>query len=260
MCGRRPGSLYGEECCNKGTGSNFLATGVYFTFIFSFPLLILTTCHFFLGAATEKAICETLHTPHNSDIFTEVDRDILQPMLGNLVGRGGGSISPLSAAGLISNCHANNTLYDILGLEHVYNISDLNNWRQNFRIGQLVEKLQSEIQLESQLSNIELLTPQTRLELEELARSSLSDINFSRFTDIIETEMTKIDLRDFVRRLRVLREQVGRVSALSIVANKIANEASYLENLNIVVGSMKVTVRHLKESVIQLKENSRFNK
>jgi len=258
MCGRRPGSLYGEECCNKGTGANFLATGVYFTFLFSFPLLILTTCHFFLGAAVEKAICETLHTPHKSDIFTEVDRDIFQPMIGDLVGRGGGSISPLSAAGLISNCHNNNTLYNILRLEHVYNISDLHNWRQNFRIGKLVEKLQSEIQLESQLANIELLTPQTRRELEDLARSSLSNIDFSRFTDIIETEMTKIDLRDFVRRLRILKEQVGRVS--ESVADDIAIEASYLQNLNIVVGSMKVKVRHLKESVVQLQKNSRFNK
>ena len=38
----------------QGTGANFLATGVYFTFLFSFLLLILTTAHFLIGASLEK--------------------------------------------------------------------------------------------------------------------------------------------------------------------------------------------------------------
>ena len=38
----------------QGTGANFLAIGVYFTFLFSFILLILTTAHFLIGATLEK--------------------------------------------------------------------------------------------------------------------------------------------------------------------------------------------------------------
>ena len=38
----------------QGTGANFLASAVYFTFLFSLPLLLATTAHFVLGAAVEK--------------------------------------------------------------------------------------------------------------------------------------------------------------------------------------------------------------
>ena len=38
----------------QGTGANFLLSGIYLTFLFSFVLLILTTAHFLVGAAMEK--------------------------------------------------------------------------------------------------------------------------------------------------------------------------------------------------------------
>ena len=38
----------------QGTGASFLVTAVYFTFLFSCALLILTTAHFVIGAAVEK--------------------------------------------------------------------------------------------------------------------------------------------------------------------------------------------------------------
>ena len=38
----------------QGTGANYLGTGVYFTFLLSFLLLVLTTAHFLIGATLEK--------------------------------------------------------------------------------------------------------------------------------------------------------------------------------------------------------------
>ncbi len=37
-----------------------------------------------------------------------------------------------------------------------------------------------------------LLSPETALELEKLASSSISDMDFTRFTNIIEDEITKV--------------------------------------------------------------------
>merc|ERR1719445_1586517 len=68
MCGKRPGGLYGDDCCNRGTGASFLVTGIYFTFLFSFLLLLLTTLHFLVGASVDKPVCKTLLAPHKSDI------------------------------------------------------------------------------------------------------------------------------------------------------------------------------------------------
>ena len=35
FCGKRPGNVYGEDCCNTGTGANWLVAAVYLTFLFS---------------------------------------------------------------------------------------------------------------------------------------------------------------------------------------------------------------------------------
>jgi hypothetical protein len=72
------------------------------------------------------------------------------------------------------------------------------------------------------------------------------------FTDILEDEITKIDLRSFIRHLRTLREQVGRYPSIKFVATKLGNEALYLENMNRAVEQVKLTLRHLKERVKHL--------
>ena len=46
FCGKRPGNVYGDDCCNRGTGANWLLAGVYLTFLFSLVLLALTTALF----------------------------------------------------------------------------------------------------------------------------------------------------------------------------------------------------------------------
>lgn len=35
FCGKRPGNVYGDDCCNTGTGANWLVAAVYLTFLFS---------------------------------------------------------------------------------------------------------------------------------------------------------------------------------------------------------------------------------
>ena len=43
-----------------------------------------------------------------------------------------------------------------------------------------------------------LLSPETAAELEKLANSPISDMNFTRFTNIIEDEMTKVSNKLFL--------------------------------------------------------------
>jgi len=259
MCGKRPGGLYGDDCCNRGTGASFLVSGIYFTFLFSFLLLLLTTLHFLVGASVDKSVCKTLLAPHKSDIFTQLDKQFLQPRLSEVLNEASSGNNQYSASKLIADCHTNDTIYNILNLESVYNITELTNWRSNYGIGEYIENLKNKIRIK-ELSGIKLLTPETTRDLEELARSGISDMDFSKFTDILEDEITKIDLRNFIRHLRTLREQVGRYPSIKFVATKLGNEALYLENMNDVVEQVKLTLRHLKESVNQLETNIKFHK
>eukprot|EP00092_Neocalanus_flemingeri_P012480 GFUD01013453.1.p1 GENE.GFUD01013453.1~~GFUD01013453.1.p1 ORF type:complete len:941 (-),score=227.62 GFUD01013453.1:453-3275(-) len=259
MCGKRPGGLYGDDCCNTGTGASFLVSGIYFTFLFSFLLLLLTTAHFLLGAGVEKAVCQTLLAPHQSDLFQQIDQHYFQPTLNEVLNDASNGNNRYSATKLISDCHTNDTIYNILKLESVYNITELTNWRSHYGIGEYIENLKNKLQI-GELSGITLLTPETTHDLEELARSEISDMDFSKFSDILEDEITKIDLRSFIRHLRTLREQVSRYPSLKFVATKLDNEALYLGNMNKVVETVKLTLRHLKQSVTQLEKNIKFNK
>ena len=81
FCGKRPGNVYGDDCCNRGTGANWLLAGVYLTFLFSLVLLALTTALFLVGSTTEKVACEALQDPDNSEIFQVVDNKFIQPMI-----------------------------------------------------------------------------------------------------------------------------------------------------------------------------------
>jgi len=130
------------------------------------------------------------------------------------------------------------------------------NFRTNYGIGAYIENLKNKIQLRD-LADITLLSPETSRDLEELARSKISDMNFTRFTDLIEDQIVNIDLASFTRKLRGLKQQVGRVHRS--ISSALENEALWLDTMNRVVEEMKVTMRHLKSSVMQLEENSRFN-
>ena len=46
FCGKRPGNVYGDDCCNTGTGANWLIAAVYLTFLFSL-VTIIQKSHFF---------------------------------------------------------------------------------------------------------------------------------------------------------------------------------------------------------------------
>ena len=81
FCGKRPGNVYGDDCCNRGTGANWLLAGVYLTFLFSLVLLALTTALFLVGSTTEKVACEALHHPETSEIFQVLDKKFIQPFI-----------------------------------------------------------------------------------------------------------------------------------------------------------------------------------
>ena len=81
FCGKRPGNVYGDDCCNRGTGANWLLAGVYLTFLFSLVLLVLTTSLFLVGSLAEKGVCEALHHPNDSEVFQVIDEKFIQPFI-----------------------------------------------------------------------------------------------------------------------------------------------------------------------------------
>lgn len=253
FCGKRPGNIYGDDCCNTGTGSNWLLAAIYLTFLFSFVLLVVSTGQFLTGSAVDKVVCESLRHPKDSELFQILDERFVQPIFERSKTK-----SQISLTEFIHNCHQNMTLYRILQVEHIYNVEDLRNWKTEFGIGNVVDDLKRKIRLDD-LQNIQILSPEAERELRELAESQISDLNFSQYTELLKEKITSIDLVTFTVRLRRIKEELSG-SQLRLVGAAIENEAMFIENMQKVVMDMKMAIRDLDKSVKLLEKEARHTK
>ena len=244
MCGNTPSDMYSGDCCDRSSGANLLATATYLTFLLSTPVLLLTTGHFIIGSGLDVLVCDSLQSPHQSFVFREVDQYFLQPQLASLTNK-------QSSLELLDKCHQNQTLYTIAQLDSVYDVNNLRDWRQHYNM----DNINTDLEIRP-LRGVRLLSRDTAKDLQFLAGSSLTRLDISRFQNIAEEErIIKMNMRQFVRQLRVLREDITRSPGLRDMTAKLNNEVIYLENMMKVAEQVKVTLRHLKEILKRLEEN-----
>lgn len=239
LCGNTPHDMYTGDCCDRRTGANLIALAAYLTFLLACPLLLLTTAHFILGTGLDLVVCNTLEHPAQSDLLVELDREVLRPVVGRVVGRQTG----LTTHGLLQSCHNNDTLYNILNLARVYDVENLKQWRQHYKLQSLEEGL-----VVSSLSDMSLLSREAQQDLTLLARSQLSSLDMRKYSELSEDQIFKIDIRNFVRQLEILKEVVGKKQGLREVASKLSNPADFLENMLKVAEQVKLKLRHLKQT------------
>ena len=260
FCGKRPGNVYGDDCCNTGTGSNWLLAAVYLTFLFSCVLLIMATAQFLVGSTADKVVCEAVKHPDRSALFAVVDERFVKPMLVKRKPSQYNSAdwSHLSLIELINKCHQNMTLYQILRVENIYDVNELRDWRQDYGIQDFIENLKRKIEL-NDLQRIQILSPEAERELQELAESQISDLNFAQYTKLLEEKITAVDLNTFTARLRTVKDRLSS-RQLRAVGAAIENEALFLDQMQRVVMDMKVAMRELVQSVKALEREARLAK
>ena len=232
----------------QGTGATLLATGCHLVFLFSFPILLLTAMHFLLGATLHHGVCNTLRQPASSDVFKELDRAVLTPILADVFNEN--PDDSRTALQVIQDCHANQSLYNVLGLEKVYNISSLGSWRSTWGIGSPLSSLGSAKNLG--LKGVVLLPKDAEVDLKQLSKSPLASLDLSQFSSLGGEEVTVVDIQKLVRRLRTLQEQVGRREEMREVANQFELEVRYLDNMVTVGKELSLTARRLLDRLEQL--------
>ena len=240
LCGNSPHDMYTGDCCDRGTGANLIAVASYLTFLLGCPLLLLTTAHFLLGTGLDQLVCRTLQAPGQSDLLREADREFLRPALARLVGR---ERAELSAPALLESCHLNQTLYTILQLDRVYDVSKLRQWRDQYNLQAIEAGL-----LVTDLPDLTLLSREAEQDLALLARSELTRLSTSKYDRLAEDEIFRTDIRNFVRQLERLREVVGRNPGLREVAVKLGNPAGFLDNMLKVGEQVRLKLRQLKQT------------
>ena len=157
-------------------------------------------------------------------------------------------------------CHHNETLYNLLNLKTVYDVEDLKNWRQTYDIENFIASLRNRIRLDDDLRSIQILSPQARDDLRDLAKSQLSDLNLTQYTGLMQEQITNLDLEMFIQKLRRVKSRLNTPTEARLIVPAISNQILFLESMQRVVKDLEVAMRDLQSSVEKLERETKINK
>ena len=80
------------------------------------------------------------------------------------------------------SCHANGSIYEVLRVANLVNISEVADYKRTYGIENVINQLKTKIDF---AGNVTILTEDAKLELQHLARSNVTRINFSQFTEVV---------------------------------------------------------------------------
>ncbi|EEB12500.1 prominin, putative [Pediculus humanus corporis] len=230
ICGKRPEEMYSDDgdCCNTVSGARFLMLAVWLIFLFSSVLMVITLAHFLLGMATEIAVCQPLKSPTDNKVFGLVDEFV------NLESLNEGQRGDLKLS----------------ELKNVVNIEEVLEHLDEYQIQQKVNQFKSKIKVRT--DKLELLTPDAKAKLKALADSSLNDINFDKYTQLLSYE------------LRTNAEKIPDHASSGFDLTKIKKllraKAQFLDLLQRdSVAQIRNEILNLKSNVSTLKEHLKFN-
>jgi prominin 1 len=206
--------------------------------------------------------------PNNSEIFQLVDKKVIQPLMQNQFEHQSSekrrdkvsspietALKDLSLTEVINRCHQNETMYKILRMDSIYNVEELRDWKTTYNVGSYLSNLKNKIRSDD-INNIQILSPQAQRNLEELAQSQISDLNFTQYTHLIQEQITSIELGSFTARLNQIRDRLPPGSQASTL---IANEALYLKGMEALVVEMKLATKQLQKKISELEKDAKFD-
>ncbi|PSN40478.1 hypothetical protein C0J52_11617 [Blattella germanica] len=246
FCGKRPDG-YGDDCCSRATGARFLILGVWVMFLCSAVLMLVTLAHFLVGIVAERAVCEPLQTPGDNQFLRLVDESIrLDDVL---------EAKDVNVSSIIASCHANASIYTVLQVASLANISEVSDYKRRFDIENKIQQLKTRIDFGG---NVTLLAQDAKRELQRLARSNATHINFAAFADVLNKSIVNIDLETLASQLR---KTAGEVAGNSPdIARSLEYQAQSLESLQVnVVRQMETQVRALDMKTRSLQDTLKFN-
>lgn len=80
------------------------------------------------------------------------------------------------------SCHANESIYEVLEVAKLVNISEVTDYKSRYGIENVINQLKTRIDF---AGNVTILTEDAKYELQNLAQSNITRINFSQFTEVV---------------------------------------------------------------------------
>ena len=133
-------------CSRQGSGRARAGAGSVccsFTIFFILAAILFVFCAALLlvGGISEKAVCQSLKSPEDSQVFQLAENILQETFFDDLFN---GTYN-LSVSEVINGIHNNTPLYPLLHLDVIYDVRNLENWQVDFGIDELVEKVKVNI-------------------------------------------------------------------------------------------------------------------
>ncbi|XP_015838370.2 prominin-like protein isoform X2 [Tribolium castaneum] len=196
ICGKRPEG-YGDDCCNKGAGSQFLICAVLFMFLTGFVVAVVVLALFMVGVVTQRVVCDPMRDPANSQVFDLVDRlDFSNYGI------------HITASEALGKCYRNRSIYEVANLADKFNLAEVKNYLNSYGINQTLAEL--DIGSLDILDDFTLLGEKDKELLESFAVSGFAEINFDEFKDLLSTNFTTVNLTDLANEVGGLIQELQK--------------------------------------------------
>ncbi|CAH1986353.1 unnamed protein product [Acanthoscelides obtectus] len=245
ICGKRPDG-YSDNCCNKGTGGQFLICAVMIMFIFGFVIAAVTIVALLGGLLTDRVVCYPLRNPESSTVL-----DVISDYTKSLSDH---SDLKIDVKQMLIRCYRNETLYEVFELERKFSLEEI---KQQFNLSKYIKDMQDNV------NNIidddfYLLDETNRKTLEKLSDFD-PGVDFGKFQDELKQNFTNLSLDEILDKLKeivAILDDERYLQTKSELNLSILHIDTYNEKL---LKPMNHTAYEAIETAIDLDESLRMN-
>lgn len=227
---------------------------------------------FIAGVVLRRGGCDPLRNPENDQIIKSYLDNLIDlntifypPSQSKSKTRNGAAQpiaqqpiprDPFRVSDIVVACHRNESIYNVLKLENIFNISEVLNYPNEFGIYTKLNNLKNELKIDV---SFQILDAQTRREIQSLSKSQLNKFDSDKFTDNLVAEITKYNLKNLATTLRNTANKILPNGNMKEIKSSLNNQAIFLDSLQAeLVDPMKQGTDELSKLSTTLAKDLRF--
>ncbi|XP_050683791.1 prominin-like protein isoform X2 [Leptidea sinapis] len=253
VCGKRP-DVYGSvDCCNKGAGASCLLCGTAVTLFSGGVIALMLLIYFVSGVTLQRFVCDPATEPRNNRLVGDFDEFVdLEYYLFK-----SRHVVNITVSGALIACNSNDTVYEVFQLQHLYDLEAIKRDIEK-EIQRRIDELRTVYPPRGQ--PLRILTPAAKDKLDRLAQTGLSEFNFDRILDALETNLTSLPLQSLSEDLRSTSRALAGRRGFDSVARDLQKAADQIDELQLnVVAPLVDNTRKLNKTASELRDVLRFN-
>lgn len=186
-------------------------SGVAIIFLTISALLIICLAFFLSGLLLRRGVCDPLKNPETDQVFSYLDnfidlnKYIFPENQRNALRPETAEMEPLRISQVISACHRNESVFEVLRLESQLNIDQIKEFPKQFSIDEKLNELADNVQITSQ---VRILNDDARKQIKELSTSDLNQFEAYKYVDNLAENITHYDLNSLADRLKAAADRI----------------------------------------------------